>query len=200
MSDDAERVHPDDRAAWRAWLAQNHARKTGVWLVTWRRASGMPVLGYEEAVLEALAVGWVDSKGGKVDERRTMLYFAPRRPGSSWSRPNKQRIERLRAEGLMRPAGEAAVRSAEADGSWIRLDEVEDLIVPADLAAALAGIDGARANWDAFPRSPRRGILEWIVQAKRPATRAARIRETAEAAARNERAHQWIPPDQRREL
>lgn len=190
MSDDVERVHPEDRLAWRAWLSENHTRTRGVWLVTWRQASGMPVLGYEEAVLEALAVGWIDSKGGKLDDRRTMLYFAPRRRGSSWSRPNKLRIERLRREGLMRPAGEAAVTAAEADGSWTRLDEVEDLIVPADLAEALARFDGARANWDAFPRSARRGILEWIVTAKRPETRAARIRTTAEAAARNQRARE----------
>ncbi|TFD83216.1 hypothetical protein E3T61_21610 [Cryobacterium lactosi] len=148
----------------------------------------MPVLAYEDAVLEALAVGWVDSKGARLDESRTMLYFGPRRRGSSWSRPNKQRIERLRAEGLMLPAGEAAVRAAEMDGSWTRLDEVEDLIVPPDLAEALAAIAGARANWDAFPRSPRRAILEWIVLAKRPETRAARIRDAAESAGRNERA------------
>lgn len=188
MSGDAERVHPADRAAWRLWLAENHTVKTGAWLVTWRQGAGMPVLAYEDAVLEALAVGWVDSKGARLDESRTMLYFAPRRRGSSWSRPNKQRIERLRAEGLMLPAGEAAVRAAETDGSWTRLDEVEDLIVPPDLAEALAAIDGARANWDAFPRSPRRAILEWIVLAKRPETRAARIRDAAEAAGRNERA------------
>lgn len=197
VSVDAERVHMEERGAWRAWLAANHDTKRGVWLVTWRKSSGMPVLSYEDAVLEALAVGWVDSTGGKVDDRRTMLYFAPRRRGSSWSRPNKIRIERLRAEGLMRPAGEAAVRSAEADGSWTRLDEVEDLIVPPDLAEALAGFEGARANWEAFPRSPRRAILEWIVLAKRPETRSARIAETAEAAARNERAHQWTAPSKR---
>ncbi|WEO77575.1 YdeI/OmpD-associated family protein [Cryobacterium sp. SO2] len=187
MSDEVERVHPEDRLAWRAWLAEHHLVRSGVWLVTWRQASGMPVLGYDEAVLEALAVGWVDSKGSRLDDRRTMLYFAPRRRGSSWSRPNKLRIERLRQEGLMRPAGEAAVRSAEADGSWTRLDEVEDLIVPPDLAAALAAFAGARANWDAFPRSPRRAILEWIVLAKRPETRAARIQATAEAASLNKR-------------
>ena len=188
MIDDVERVHPHDRAAWRAWLAENHTAKTGVWLVTWRPSSGMPVLSYEDAVLEALAVGWVDSKGARLDDRRTMLYFAPRRRGSSWSRPNKQRIERLRAEGLMRPAGEAAVLAAQADGSWSRLDEVEDLIVPPDLAEALAAHTGARQNWDAFPRSPRRAMLEWIVLAKRPETRAARIRSVADAAARTARA------------
>ena len=188
VSVEVERVHPSDRVDWRAWLERNHAVASGVWLVTWRPSSGMPVLSYEDAVLEALAVGWVDSKGARLDDRRTMLYFAPRRRGSSWSRPNKQRIERLRTEGLMRPAGEAAVLAAEADGSWSRLDEVEDLIVPPDLAEALAGHAGARENWDAFPRSPRRAMLEWIVLAKRAETRAARIRSVAEAAARNERA------------
>ena len=77
------------------------------------------------------------------------------------------------------------------------LDDVEDLVVPDDLAAAFAAHPPAQANWDAFSRSARRGILEWIVQAKRPDTRARRVEETARLAARNEKANQWVPPDQR---
>lgn len=83
------------------------------------------------------------------------------------------------------------MEAARANGAWARLDEVEDLLVPPDLAAAFEAYDGARAHWDAFPRSVRRGVLEWIVTARREPTRAERITETAEQAARGERAHQW---------
>lgn len=101
------------------------------------------------------------------------------------------RVERLLADGRMQPAGQAVIDAARASGRWELLDEVEDGVLPDDPAAALAARDGARAHWDAFPRSVRRAILEWIVQARRPGTRAKRIAETADRAARGERANQW---------
>jgi len=188
-----ERVHVEQRADWRAWLAANAARTDGVWLVSWRVATGRPAVSYDDAVSEALAYGWVDSKPGKLDDERTMLWFSPRRPGSGWSRPNKVRVEALEREGLMTDAGRALVERARADGTWTMLDDVEDLVVPPDLEDAFAAVPGSREQWDAFPRSARRGILEWVVQAKRPETRAKRVRETAELAGRGERANQWRP-------
>lgn len=120
-----------------------------------------------------------------------MLWFAPRKRGSGWSRPNKERVERLIAQGRMTAAGLAKIEAAQADGSWTLLDPVENLEVPADLAAEFDKYPAARANFDAFPRSAKRGILEWIVQAKRPDTRANRVAETARLAQENERANQW---------
>ena len=190
---DGERVQPDTVEQWRAWLAAHHGRPDGVWLVTWRAGSGGPRITYDEAVEQALCFGWVDSRPRALDERRTMLWFAPRKAGSGWSRPNKQRVAGLLAAGLMAPAGRAVVDRAQADGSWTMLDAVEDLVVPDDLAAALAAHPPAAEHWAAFPRSVKRGILEWIVQAKRPATRARRVAETAERAQVNERANQWRP-------
>ena len=186
---DAPLVHADDRATWRAWLEANHAAVPGAWLVTWRKGHG-PVLEYEEAVEEALCVGWVDSTGGRFDEARTKVYFARRRDRSEWSASNKARVERLIADGLMRPAGFAAIERAKANGMWTALDEVEQGIVPDDLAAALAAHPPAAERFAAFPWSARRAILLWVSQARRPETRAARIEETATLAARNERANQ----------
>nr|RZI34787.1 hypothetical protein BJQ95_02841 [Cryobacterium sp. SO1] len=187
----APRVHAETRAQWRRWLLANHELERSVWLVSWKKATGKPSVSYDDAVSEALCVGWVDSKPQKLDDERTMLYFSPRKPTSAWSRPNKIRVEALRAAGLILPAGEAAIAHAISNGSWALLDEVEDLIVPPDLAEAFEENPPARANWDQFPPSARRGILEWIVQAKRPQTRAARILETAQLASRNQRAAQW---------
>lgn len=164
-----------------------------MWLVSWKKHTGRPAMTYDEAVTEALRFGWVDSKGRKLDEDRSMLWFAPRRAGSGWSRPNQQRIERLDREGRLAPAGREVVEAARSDGSWHLLDEVENLTVPDDLAEAFDRHAGARDHWDGFPRSARRGILEWIVQAKRPETRAKRVEETARLAAAGERANQWRP-------
>ncbi len=191
--DDREHVHAETRAQWRVWLVGNHATSTGVWLVSWRASTGRPSVGYEESVEEALCVGWVDSKGGRIDDERTRLWFAPRNPRSAWARTNKDRVARLEAEGLMLPAGLRAVEIAKSNGAWSLLDDVENLVVPPDLEAAFATHPGAREQWDAFPRSARRGILEWIVQARTAPTRAKRIAETAAQAAIGERANQWRP-------
>jgi uncharacterized protein YdeI (YjbR/CyaY-like superfamily) len=193
VQDQAERIHPDSRGQWRDWLKSNHASSTGVWLVSWRKHTGKDGPSYEDAVEEALCFGWIDSTGRKLDDDRTMLWFSPRKPGSGWARPNKERIERLTAAGLMTPAGQRVIDTARTDGSWSRLDDVENLVVPDDLAEAFDIRPPARQNWDAFPRSVRRSILEWIVQAKRDTTRAARIEETARLAQVNERANQWQP-------
>jgi uncharacterized protein YdeI (YjbR/CyaY-like superfamily) len=155
--------------------------------VFWRKGSGRTGLTYDEAVEEALCFGWIDGRAGKLDDRRTMIWFSPRKRGSGWARTNKVRVERLLAEGLMAPPGLALIEEAKRDGSWTRLDAVEDLAVPDDLAAAFAGQPGSRERWDGLPRSVRRAALEWIVQAKRPETRARRVTETAQMAARGER-------------
>ncbi|MFN8167960.1 MAG: YdeI/OmpD-associated family protein [Candidatus Nanopelagicales bacterium] len=186
-------VHAETREQWRAWLAEHHAEPEGAWLVSWKKATGKPFVPYADAVEEGLCVGWVDSRPGKLDEERSLLWFAPRKRGSGWSRPNKERVERLTAAGLMLPAGLAVVEAARADGSWTKLDEVEDLVEPDDLRAALDAQPAARSAWDAFPRSAKRGILEWIVQAKKPETRATRVATTVAEAREGRRANQWRP-------
>lgn len=184
-------AHPKSRAQWRAWLAAHHASETGVWLITYKKATSKPRVEYDAAVEEALCFGWIDSKPNKLDDARSLLWFAPRKAGTGWSRPNKERIARMMANGQMAPAGIAKVKAAKADGSWRALDAVEALEIPPDLAHALAGYPHASEGFAAFPRSAKRGILEWVANAKRPETRAARIAETARLADRDERANQW---------
>jgi uncharacterized protein YdeI (YjbR/CyaY-like superfamily) len=186
--DDAPHVHADDRATWRVWLEANHATARGAWLVTWRPRSGRVGLDYEAAIEEALCFGWVDSTGGRVDDERGKLYFAPRKPRSVWAASNKARVERLISAGRMAAAGLAAIERAKANGSWEILDAVERLEVPEDLTAALEARPPAAVNFAAFPASARKMLLGWIALARRPETRAARVTEIADAAARNERA------------
>jgi uncharacterized protein YdeI (YjbR/CyaY-like superfamily) len=184
-------VQPASLPEWRAWLEANHGRREGVWLVLPKKASGLEGIALSDAVDEALCFGWVDSLPRKLDDRRTMLLVSPRKPGSNWSAVNKAKVERLIVEGRMAPAGMAKVGTARSDGSWNALDRVEALEVPEDLAAAFAALPPSADNWAGFPRSAKRGILEWILNARTPATRAKRIAETARLAAEGKRANQW---------
>lgn len=184
-------IHPQSREEWRAWLEQNHMRKEGIWLVSFKKASGKPRFEYDEAVEEALCFGWIDSKANKLDDERSMLWMAPRRPGTGWSRLNKERVEKLINAGLVSPVGLAKIEEAKKDGSWYALDGVEALEIPADLDQAFAANEIARQYFETFPRSVKRSILEWIANAKKPETRAARIEETVRLAAENKRANQW---------
>ena len=184
-------IHPKTRAEWRNWLEQHHEQKEGIWLISFKKATGKPRFEYEEVVEEALCFGWIDSKGNKLDKERSMVWFVPRKAGTGWSKINKGRVEKLMADGLMMPAGLARVEAAKQDGSWNALDSIEALEIPPDLKKAFAADQTARQFFDAFPRSVKRGILEWIASAKKPETRARRIEETVTLAARNIRANQW---------
>lgn len=167
----APRVEVRSRAELRAWLAANHAAGLSVWLVTYKKH--LPeYLPYGDMIEELLCWGWIDSQTRGVDADRTSVLVAPRNPKSAWSAINKAKVEAARASGAMTEAGERLVRIAQENGMWAFLDDVERLEVPADLAAALGAL---REGWDAYPRSVRRGTLEWIKTAKGADTRAARI-------------------------
>ena len=186
VMDEAERFEPASVDEWSQWLADHHDSVRGVWLVS-RRRDADKVFSYEEAVLEALRYGWVDSTQKPVDEDHSMMWFAPRRPGSVWTRINKGRVARLEEAGLMEPAGAAAVAAAKESGMWTLMDPVEDLVVPDDLAAAFDVHPGAREHWESFSPSSRKQMLAWIVMAKKPETRAVRVLTTAAKAALGEK-------------
>ncbi|MFP2924340.1 YdeI/OmpD-associated family protein [Pyxidicoccus sp. 3LG] len=189
--DELERFQAGSRKQWRTWLERHHLTSPGVWLVTFKKETGKPRIDYEEAVEELLCFGWVDSKGMKLDDERSMLLCRPRSPKSAWSKPNKERVERLIAAGLMAPRGLEMVELAKQRGTWDALNDVEALVEPEDLKARLDRSANARTHWDAFPRSVKRAILDWIRNAKRPETRQKRIDETVTQAAKNVRANQW---------
>jgi uncharacterized protein YdeI (YjbR/CyaY-like superfamily) len=173
-----------DRAAWRSWLEANHDASTGIWLQL-EKVGPAGRLKYEEAVEEALCFGWIDGQVRGVDATRYVRLFTPRKPKSDWSRVNKQRVERLQRDGLMTAAGLAAIETAVRTGSWSILDAVEEMVVPDDLAEALSADATAKGNFDAFPASARKDYLYWVLSAKRPATRAERVRKAVELAAAN---------------
>jgi uncharacterized protein YdeI (YjbR/CyaY-like superfamily) len=192
-------IQPATRAAWRRWLERHHTRDKGVWFVYFKKSSGKQRFTYDDLVEEALCFGWIDGQARALDDERSMLWLSPRKPTSVWSAPNKVRVARVIAAGLMHPAGQAKVDAAKANGSWAALDATDRLDVPDDLAAALAATPKARAHFDAFPATAKKGVLEWVRQAKRPETRARRIAEAARMAGANERMTGTSPKAARRE-
>ncbi len=192
--DEGELFLAETAAAWAAWLADNHGRAEGVWLVMWKPGTGHPVLGYVDAVIEGLRYGWIDSRAAPARTDTRALWFAPRRPGSPWAATNKARVAQLEADGRLEPQGRRVIEQAKADGSWSILDGPEALLVPDDLAEALERHPGSRPTWDGFPKSVRKAHLTAIAFAKRPATRAQRIETIAAEAAAGRRAFERPEP------
>lgn len=176
-----EFVEPETLAQWSAWLERNHATSPGAWVAIHKKATARGRLTYEEMVEEAVRWGWIDSTVHALDDERFRQLVTPRKPGSNWSRSNKARVKHLIEQGRMTPSGLAAVEAAQANGSWESLDEVDALVIPEDLATALASA-GAGDGFSALSPSQRKMALYWIGSAKRDATRAARIAKTVEAA------------------
>lgn len=186
-----ESFYFSDRAAWREWLAQNYQTSQGIWLIYYKVKSGKPSIQYSEAVKEALCFGWIDSKVNSLDELRYKQVFTPRKPKSVWSKVNKQYITELIEQGLMTDAGLSKIEVAKQDGSWITLDAIEALVMPADLTAALAANETANRHFAAFSRSTKKNILFWIESAKRAETRLNRIEQTVSLAAQNQKRISW---------
>ncbi|MBF2098184.1 MAG: YdeI/OmpD-associated family protein [Gloeomargaritaceae cyanobacterium C42_A2020_066] len=181
-----EQVYALSRQVWRDWLTVHHQTQMGVWLVYYKVGSGRPSVRYPEAVQEALCFGWIDSKVKSLDGERYQQVFTPRKPRSVWSKLNKGYVAELQALGLLRPAGLRVMEAAQQDGSWFSLDACEALVIPEDLAQALAQYSAAQAHFESYPASLKKAILGWIAAAKRPETRQRRIQRTVEAAGRQQ--------------
>ena len=188
-----EQVEIRFRAELRQWLLENYARQDSIWLVTWKKHTAYHVP-WETVVEEALCFGWIDSQPRKLDDNRSMIRLSPRKSGSGWSGVNKERVGKLVDTGLMHASGLAKINAAKADGSWTALDQASELTIPDDLAAAFGEHPGSESQFNLFPPSARRAILEWIAVAKRSETRAARVEETARLAQLGQRANQWRKP------
>jgi uncharacterized protein YdeI (YjbR/CyaY-like superfamily) len=174
------RVRPKSRQAWRVWLQKHHASSSGVWLVYAKKHSGLASLTYNDAVEEALCFGWIDSKINPIDDTFYMQVFTPRKPKSAWSALNKARVKRLVAGGLMAAAGAAAITAAKKSGTWSATTQIEELIIPPDLAKALRSNADARRNWESYTPSRRKGVLYRLAGAKRPETRAKYLQQIIE--------------------
>ncbi|TKG94232.1 hypothetical protein EYV94_13190 [Puteibacter caeruleilacunae] len=182
-----ETYYPRNQQEWREWLETNHSSKSSVWLIFYKKETQQPTIDWSEAVDEALCFGWIDSLKKKIDDERYMQLFSKRKPNSTWSKINKDKVKVLIDEGRMTQAGLRTVVIARENGMWSFLDDVEKLIIPDDLEIAFNKSNGSKEFFLSLTKSIRKGMLAWIVMAKREETRKKRISELVSAASKGEK-------------
>jgi uncharacterized protein YdeI (YjbR/CyaY-like superfamily) len=175
--------------AWERWLAKNHARSAGLWIKLAKAGTGTPSVSYSEALNTALCFGWIDGqkRGG---DAFWLQKFTPRGARSIWSKRNRERVAALRKAGRMRDAGEAEVARARKDGRWeAAYDSPKTSAVPADFQAELGESKAAAAFFATLNGANRYAILWRIQTAKKPGTRAKRIRDFIAMLEKKEKPH-----------
>ena len=161
---------------WEKWLTANHASSRGVWLKIARAGAGVATVTYAQALETALCYGWIDGQKDAFDERFWLQRFTPRRPGSRWSKINREKAERLIDAGRMKPAGMKLIEEARTTGAWdTAYDSQRTAAVPDDLARALKAEPAARAFFERLDSANRYAILYRIHEARSAETRARRI-------------------------
>jgi uncharacterized protein YdeI (YjbR/CyaY-like superfamily) len=170
-----------------AWIDEHGEDSDGIWLKFAKKDSGIESVVYAEAVEIALSYGWIDGQAKRHDDHHYLQRFTPRRPRSKWSKINREKAERLMAEGRMRPAGLREVERAKEDGRWDEAyDSPSTATVPDDFRAALDAEPAAAEFFASLGSTRRYSVLYRITDAKRPETRAKRIAEYVELLARGE--------------
>lgn len=177
-SDDLPRLAFASDVEWEAWLERNHEQAPGVWIEIAKKDSGIDSVRYPEVLETALCFGWIDGRRERVDELRFLQRFTPRRPGSRWSQINREKAQQLIRDGRMRPAGQAEVKAAKADGRWqAAYAGQRSAAIPADLQRELDARPAAAEFFASLSSQNRYSILYRLDQAKRAETRARRLRQ-----------------------
>ena len=176
--------------SWEAWLNEHHASARGVWLKLAKKEAGIASVSYAEALDVALCYGWIDGQKGAFDAQFWLQKFTPRGPKSIWSKINCDKAEALIAAGRMQPAGLRQMELAQADGRWAAAYDSQSKIgVPDDLQRELDNNPQAQAFFSTLNSANRYAILFRIQTAKKPETRAERIRTFIEMLSRGEKIH-----------
>jgi len=179
----------NNRNEWRLWLEENSKFKKEVWLVYYKKHINKQSISYEEAVMEALCFGWIDSLVKRIDDEKYKQKYTPRKPRSNWSESNKRRIIQLEENELMKKEGLFAVKRAKENGSWDNLTGVDDTPVPPQaLLEALSENPLAELNFNSFPLSTRKQYIGWLKSARKEETKVKRIREIVKRSEANKKA------------
>jgi uncharacterized protein YdeI (YjbR/CyaY-like superfamily) len=180
----------DDAARWEAWLAAQPRTHAGLWLKLAKAGNTASALTKAQAVDGALIHGWIDGQLNPYDDAWWLTRFTPRKRGSKWSEKNRTRAGELIADGRMAAGGQAEIDAAKAGGRWDAAYAPQSTAsVPDDLAVALDADAAARRFFDSLDGANRYAILYRIQDAKRPATRAARIAKFVAMCAAGETVH-----------
>ncbi|HLL28743.1 MAG TPA: YdeI/OmpD-associated family protein [Xanthobacteraceae bacterium] len=175
---------------WESWIAKNHARTNGVWIRFFKKGSGRATVTYAEALDGALCYGWIDSQARGYDELSYLQKFGPRKPKSGWSKINTRHAERLCKAGRMKLAGLAQIQAAKRDGRWTRAyDSPAAAKPPVDFLRALEKNKKAKAFFAALEKRNSYAIIYRLQTAKKPETRAARMKTIIAMLAKGEKFH-----------
>jgi uncharacterized protein YdeI (YjbR/CyaY-like superfamily) len=176
--DDLPILEFTDRVAWQSWLDEEHESSRGVWIKIAKKASGIPTVTHAEALEDALCYGWIDGQRAPHDDTHFLQRFTPRRPRSRWSEINRDKAIQLIEQGRMKPAGLAQIQAAKADGRWeAAYAPQSSQAVPEDFQRALDDNPAANEFFKTLKGVRRYAFLYRIGDAKRPETRARRIKE-----------------------
>jgi uncharacterized protein YdeI (YjbR/CyaY-like superfamily) len=180
----------ESKKKWADWLVRQHDKSAGVWLKLGKKDSGIPSVTYEEALDIALCYGWIDGQKKGFDEKYWLQKFTPRGPKSIWSKINTEKVEKLIANGEMKPAGLKAVEAAKQDGRWAAAySSQKNISVPEDFQSALDKNRKAKAFFATLNSVNRYAILFRIQTAKKAETRTRRIQQFVEMLERGEKVH-----------
>jgi uncharacterized protein YdeI (YjbR/CyaY-like superfamily) len=172
----------------RAWLVENHATATEIGVVLHRKASGTQSMTWSDAVDQALCFGWIDSIARRIDDTARVQRFTPRKPKSNWSGVNIEKVTKLKAEGLMTPAGLAAFARREGARSAVYSYENRHLAaLDSDHEAKFRANPGAWKFFAVQPPSYRQTSIYWVMNAKRDETRSRRLEQLIDASAHGRR-------------
>jgi uncharacterized protein YdeI (YjbR/CyaY-like superfamily) len=179
-----------DAEALRTWLFAHHTTSPGVWLALTKKGGTLTTVTWQQAVEEALCVGWIDGQARKRDDETSLIRFTPRGPRSSWSQRNVGHIARLEIQGRMLPAGRAAVDAAKADGRWQAAYAPQSQAqMPAALLDAIAANPAAQEMFDVLTKANRYALIHRLGSLKRDESRERRIGEFVAMLARHETIH-----------
>ena len=187
MVDISETLYAQDRSAWRDWLSRHHARKQEIWLLFLKKHAAKPCVTYAEAVEEALCFGWIDSTLKRIDENQHTVRFTPRKNTKLWSNLNRKRFRKMAAQGKMTDAGRAKVHaSVDIERDDPLTGKNRKLRIPDIVREGLQADPQAWTQFQDRAPSQQRIIAHWIMDAKRPETRARRLKRTIRAMHRKE--------------
>ena len=183
--EDIEDYCPNNNLDWRKWLELNHNKKEGVWLIFYKKKTPNFNLSWSDSVDEALCFGWIDSTKKTIDTETYKQYFSKRKPKSNWSKINKNKVQFLIEQGLMKENGYKSIEIAKENGSWTFLDQVEALVIPEDLKEEFKKHNNSLAYFNSLSNSAKKMLLYWVISAKRKETRQKRVLELVENALKN---------------
>jgi len=187
-ADDLPILSFESQKDWEAWLHEHHTDPKGIWLKIAKKDSGILSVDHAQALEGALCYGWIDGKRKSLDTQHFLQKFTPRGRKSIWSKINRDKVTALIAEGRMQPAGLRQVELSQADGRWdAAYDSQSKIEVPEDLQRELDRHPAARDFFGTLNSANLYAILFRVTTAKKPETRAARIKKFVEMLEKGEK-------------